>query len=190
MSTAGAPAARCAHTAVWTGTEMIVWGGLTTGGIDVANGGRYDPATNTWAPMSSSGAPSARRLHSGVWTGAELVVFGGSPTNATGGRYAPATDTWTPLPAAGAPSPRQYHSAVWTGAAMIVWGGGNSATTVAGDTGAAYDPIANRWAPTTLTGAPAGRYLHTAVWTGVEMIVWGGADGASGYHQTGGRYRP
>jgi hypothetical protein len=27
MSTTGAPAARANHTAVWTGSEMIVWGG-------------------------------------------------------------------------------------------------------------------------------------------------------------------
>ena len=30
------------------------------------------------------------------------------------------------------------------------------------------------WTPTTLTNAPAGRFAHTAVWTGSEMIVWGG----------------
>lgn len=38
-------------------------------------------------------------------------------------------------------------------------------------------------------GAPEPRYRHTAVWTGSEMIVWGGYDGA-GYFDTGGRYAP
>ena len=35
------------------------------------------------------------------------------------------------------------------------------------------------WTATSITNAPAGRYLHTAVWTGSEMIVWGGFDGSS-----------
>ena len=30
------------------------------------------------------------------------------------------------------------------------------------------------WTPTTLTNAPTARWRHTAVWTGSEMIVWGG----------------
>jgi hypothetical protein len=29
------------------------------------------------------------------------------------------------------------------------------------------------------TGAPAARYQHTAVWTGSEMIVWGGYGGTN-----------
>jgi hypothetical protein len=32
----------------------------------------------------------------------------------------------------------------------------------------------NTWTRTTLTNAPTARYIHTAVWTGSEMIVWGG----------------
>ena len=30
------------------------------------------------------------------------------------------------------------------------------------------------WTPTSVTSAPDGRQFHTAVWTGSEMIVWGG----------------
>src|SRR5262245_14154693 len=33
------------------------------------------------------------------------------------------------------------------------------------------------WAPTSLTNAPSARGGHTAVWTGSEMIVWGGGGG-------------
>src|SRR2546428_8647781 len=29
------------------------------------------------------------------------------------------------------------------------------------------------WTPTSLTGAPDARYLHTAVWTGRSMVIWG-----------------
>src|SRR5947208_628851 len=34
----------------------------------------------------------------------------------------------------------------------------------------------DNWTATTTTNAPTGRTEHTAVWTGSEMIVWGGFD--------------
>ena len=34
------------HTAVWTGSEMIVWGGFDGGYLN--DGGRYNPAANSW----------------------------------------------------------------------------------------------------------------------------------------------
>jgi hypothetical protein len=48
--------------------------------------------------------------------------------------------------------------------------------------------IDDTWAPTNTTNAPDGRSQHTAVWTGSEMIVWGGNNGSS--FNTGGRYNP
>jgi hypothetical protein len=39
MSTVGAPSPRFAHTAVWTGSHMLVWGGRTD--VELNNGGRY-----------------------------------------------------------------------------------------------------------------------------------------------------
>ena len=44
------PSARAYHTAVWTGSEMIVWGGWD-GGYE-ADGGRYDPVTDSWTPLA------------------------------------------------------------------------------------------------------------------------------------------
>src|SRR4030095_12489288 len=49
--------------------------------------------------------------------------------------------------------------------------------------------IDDTWMAPTTTNAPAGRIWHTAVWTGSEMIVWGGL-GNSGFLNTGGRYNP
>ena len=37
-----------------------------------------------------------------------------------------------------------------------------------------YNPSTDSWTATSITNAPAGRSRHTAVWTGSEMIVWGG----------------
>ena len=41
--------------------------------------------------------------------------------------------------------------------------------------------IDDTWTPTTLTNAPSARDEHTAVWTGSEMIVWGGLNGAGSF---------
>src|SRR5437870_5641147 len=76
--------------AVWTGTEMIVWGGS-----DDANhlntGGRYNPANDSWMATSTTNAPDARGFHTAVWTGSEMVIWGGIgavlPPMNTGGRY-------------------------------------------------------------------------------------------------------
>ena len=43
------------------------------------------------------------------------------------------------------------------------------------NSGGRYNPDANSWTPTSTTNAPGVRYSHTAVWTGDEMIIWGGA---------------
>src|SRR5438445_106777 len=73
-----APDGRIDHTAVWTGSEMIVWGG--TDGISYFNiGGRYAPSTDIWTGTSTTGAPSARESHTAVWTGSQMIVWGGSP---------------------------------------------------------------------------------------------------------------
>jgi hypothetical protein len=87
----GTPAARYDHTAVWTGRSVVVWGGYngTFNGF-FGDGGRYDPAADTWSPVSIASAPAPRRLHLGAWTGSEMIVWGGlaaSGTLGTGGAY-------------------------------------------------------------------------------------------------------
>src|SRR5438132_3481913 len=49
--------------------------------------------------------------------------------------------------------------------------------------------IDDTWTATSTTNAPSPRFVHTAVWTGTEMIVCGGWDGTN-YFNTGGRYNP
>src|SRR5206468_664918 len=55
------------------------------------------------------------------------------------------------------------------------------------DTGGRYNPGTDTWTSTSTINAPSGRVAHTAVWTGGEMIIWGGADDTN-YLNTGGRY--
>jgi len=197
-STTNAPVGRESQQAVWTGNEMIVWGGYYYDGNDhyLNTGGRYNPSTNSWAATGTTNAPSARASHKAVWTGLEMIVWGGGDgvnyLN-TGGKYNTGTNNWMPMSNTGAPSARTSHTATWSGSEMIVWGG--YFFDISGDhyleTGGRYNPITNSWTPTSITNVPDGRALHTAVWTGSEMIVWGGlASEDTPYFDSGGRYDP
>jgi hypothetical protein len=71
-----APTGRSGHTGVWTGSEMIVWGGNGSSGF-LNTGGSYNPSTNSWTATTTTNAPSPRTFHTGVWTGTEMIVWGG-----------------------------------------------------------------------------------------------------------------
>ena len=175
MSDVGAPDARREAVAVWTGSEMIVWAGVTDN-VSRSDGGRYDPITDSWRAMSVEGAPSPRYYFSTVWTGSEMIVWGGrneDPWSSfnNGARYNPATDRWTPITTTDAPSARNGHTAVWTGSEMIVWGGVSPCCVL--PYGGRYNPVADTWigfSGDATTLAPSG--ADGAVWTGSDMIFW------------------
>ena len=90
-SLTNAPTARIAHTAVWTGSKMIVWGGLQDY-YGLNTGGIYDPTTDTWTATSTTNAPAGRYYHTAVWTGSRMIVWGGYSAGTglnTGGVYDP-----------------------------------------------------------------------------------------------------
>jgi len=214
----GAPSARYRHSAVWTGREMIIYGagagggrydpltdswstmsgdGADSGDLAVWTGreminlyGAYDPRSDTWRNIPNFMNQS---FTSAVWTGREMIVWGGyqGASTDTGGRYDPVTNAWTPTTQTGAPSPRERHRSVWTGREMIVWGGHLTApgSNPLG-TGARYDPLTDSWAATSLTGAPTPRFDHAEVWTGREMIAWGGSNNFDYDTLGGNRYDP
>src|SRR5439155_15847727 len=94
-STTNAPTARDGHTAGWTGSEMIVWGGLNNG-TSFNSGGRYNPGTDSWTATSTTNAPDARYSHTAVWSGSQMIVWGGRDRASdfnNGGRDHPATNS-------------------------------------------------------------------------------------------------
>src|SRR6185436_5784137 len=94
---------------------------------------------------------------------------------------------------AGAPTGRRHHTGTWTGTSVMIWGGclENECTSQA-STGGLYDPVADSWTATSTVNAPSARAFHTAVWTGSQVIVWGGCLGGECQIEisTGGRYDP
>jgi N-acetylneuraminic acid mutarotase len=191
-STTNAPPGLKYHTAVWTGSRMIVWGGVTSFPNGENVGGVYNPATDTWTSTSTVNVPSGRYGHTAVWTGSKMIVWGGHDGLDfidTGAIYDPATDTWTPTSTLGASLDRNSSTVVWTGSKMIVWGGDDGSEQV--NTGQVYNPATDTWTAMSTVGAPSGRYVHTAVSTGSKMVVWGGF-GCSPCQEldTGGVYDP
>ena len=170
---------REAAATVWTGTEMLVWGG-TTGQALLADGAAYNPAADTWRVLA--GSPLSPRNGAGaVWTGREMVVWGGNDTD-DGAAYDPAADRWRPI----ARAPLEGRTApvvAWTGREMVVWAGNEF------DDGAAYDPAADRWRR--IADAPVpGRSRGANVWTGRELLVWGGDNGHDFVADDGAAYDP
>jgi len=81
-----------------------------------------------WRDVTNTDAPAGHYWYTAVWIGTEMIVFGGVGENPyrylnDGGRYSPISNSWASLPLAGAPSSRSKQTAVWTGTDMIVWGG-------------------------------------------------------------------
>ncbi|MBI4703356.1 MAG: hypothetical protein HY744_19755 [Deltaproteobacteria bacterium] len=176
----GAPSPRARHVAVWTGKQMIVWGGATGPGFDnnTNTGAIYDPDTFQWSEMSTVGAPSPRQGATAVWNNNigphSMIVWGGRDASGalgTGGAYDPASNTWTATTTDGAPSPRYNHTAVWAGPKMVVWGGFDGKQQLF--TGAMYDMGNDLWVP--VKDPPViSRELHSAVYADGKMYVFGG----------------
>lgn len=186
MSATGAPSARISHSSIWTGNQLIIWGGQAGNNNIFRSGGRYNRATNSWTPVITLNT-SARASHQAVWTGSLMLVWGG--TSRTGERYNPANNSWTRMNSSNPDSWRSDHKAIWTGAEMIAWGGSDTPMGTFYGSGVIYTPATASWRDTSLTNAPGGRYFHTLVWTGTEMLAWGGQDGSTPYN-TGGRFKP
>jgi N-acetylneuraminic acid mutarotase len=196
-SEANAPTPRLGATAVWTGSAMLVWGGIDNQGNRLGDGGSYDPATDTWTPINSNSAPAGRSAHTAVWDGTQMIVWGGRDENndqlKNGGRYNPSDDSWSATAAVPLPSEsREMHTAVYDSAngQMILYGGvGDSASAMLTNTvfptspvpgGRKYDPSANTWdVLVPQSGEPSARSMHTAVFDGSRVLFFGGRDDSS-----------
>ena len=190
---------------VWTGRELLVWETVRRTGTGLVEGERsegfaYRPGGDEWRHLPDAPLPHILNP-TALWTGFEMIAWGGTlrvpsvedlggAVTAEGAAFNPQLEQWRSL----SPAPlrtRTDHSTVWTGQELIVWGGSSGADLqmeIFGD-GAAYAPGMDRWR--SLSPAPIGsRYGHEAVWTGDEMLVWGGI-AATGLASTdAAAYRP
>jgi hypothetical protein len=166
----------------WTGRQLLMWlGTCCGGGSDTAEA--YSPAANSWHMLPASPLRT-RAAASGTWTGKDLVVggFTSAPSLARtlrdGAAYNPVTRKWRKI----TPMPLDHWgaTAVWDGKEVLFIGG----FTGAPGTGIrlavrdlAYDPAANRWRWLPKVAYPRSGFA--AVWTGRQVLVWGGLTAAN-----------
>lgn len=190
ISGTGAPSARRFHTAVWDGSEMVVWGGEDAGGA-LGDGARYDPSNDTWSPLTGVNAPAARWGHTAVRLpnplASEMIVWGGTDSTASrddGGLWTyngSFVEGWSAVLHDGTqPSSRSDHTAVMTGGKeMIVWGGRNDTGDLS--SGGIYDTNSGNssWRPTDDPSWLPATHGHAAYWDQAddEMLAWGGTSG-------------
>jgi hypothetical protein len=179
------------HSAAWTGSELLVWGGTDCDSPCAdGQGGVLELDSRQWRRMTPDGEPSARYATSTAWTGSELLVWGGFSydlvgTVSDGALYDPASNRWRASGTTDAPTARMLASAVWTGKEVVIWGGMTFVSVNMARTspnrdlgeGAAFDPILGRWRALSTSNAPSGRTYHSVVWAKDRMVVWGGVQG-------------
>ncbi len=165
----GPLAPRDGHSVVWTGSEVIVWGGATAlAGETLADGAAYDPVEETWRPIAP--APlAARRDHHVAWTGQEMLVVGGIG-HLDGAAYNPASDTWRQIPdtsvrtTSPATNTSQYTSSVWTGERLVLWN-------VVDDQLAAYSSRTDEWELLPAVGLELAAGVLR--WNGHHLYIFG-----------------
>jgi hypothetical protein len=136
------------------------------------------PTPGSWQPIATTGAPTPHGYAATVWTGRELVMLGGQAADPDLKTYAydPATDRWrtsaSDRPASLSPTGM---AAVWTGSEVLTFGLAVDADGMpAPGGGGRYEPAADRWDLLPAEGSPAGRSFPNALWTGSELVVFGG----------------
>jgi hypothetical protein len=159
---------------VWTGKEMIVWGGCVTEHCETrfADGAAFDPDTEVWRMIAESPLEGSWDLPA-VWTGAEMLVVQGR--NVAG--YAPDSDSWRLLPDApfqvsfrrlDGSGGRDYVGSVWADDRYVVW-------EPISDQVAAYEPESDSWVDLPSTGLDVD--LGVLRWNGTDLIALGALAG-------------
>jgi len=161
---------RIRPTGVWTGDEVIVWGGWVGRPFGVGppqpDGAAFDPETGRWRRIADAPIrPSAGAI--GVWTGDDVLIWGGITSRGAGpwpvgAAYDPDADTWRAI--ARAPVRFGFESAaVWTGDEWVFGVERRGAIRFA-----AYDPEKDSWRR--LPDLPGDTDENELLWTGSEIL--------------------
>jgi len=191
MSTTNAPSGRMDASSAWTGSELFVFGGRELQGffsVVLGDGGLYDPASDSWTALPTLGAPSPRMRANIHVSGTKVVVWGGTDPSGTplydGAIYDTQTGSWGPMNLTNAPSSLTNYEMLGWDENMLVYG----LATGNGVEGAIYDVDTDSWTTMSVAGAPE-RFGFSLVWTGTEVVLWGGRASTT-YYSDGAIYRP
>ncbi len=174
--------ARQNHTAIWTGKEMIIWGGGSGTDKKYNDGARYNPKKDKWSMLPRCPV-EGRDGHVAIWTGYEMIIWGGVSIRnkennypILGASYNPSKNRWYKLPKSPIKG-RVHAAAVWADKQIIIWGG--QANDEYFIDGAILDPVKRNWekmreGPFKLDDdSKQPNYPPAAVWNDKRMIIWG-----------------
>jgi hypothetical protein len=126
---------------------------------------------------------SNRAETSVLWAAERFIVVGGNAPRGRDGIFDPATGMWLPA-SIDALAPRPVLGFDGTS----VWAYESAAGVTALH---AIDPLTGQARMGNLAGAPLERTGAAGVWTGSELVVWGGAAPGDGtVHASGARFTP
>jgi hypothetical protein len=167
------PPARQQARLVWTGTNLLLFGGFVASGC-LDELWSFDPLANAWTLLTAQnavGAPSPRTHFGCVWDGTELIVYGGTNNSSTFTDvwwYDPLTNQWTLKIASGLPSSpdTQGDLMLWIGTRAMVWSGDLA-------TAFFYTPSTNAWSQQSIPSpTPRTAWYPAACWDGHEAIFF------------------
>ncbi len=135
----------------------------------------FDCATATISAFPANPCGGFTVSPSQVWTGTKLVIYG--PGGGT--TFDPASNAFTCFETGVGNLYKPGCSATWTGTKVVFYGGYvlSLGDTISFDGGLAYNPASNTWEDVA-GGGPRIRN-HQAVWTGTEVMFFGGRTDAS-----------
>lgn len=165
-------------TGVWTGEEVVICCGMHSN-----RAAAYSPETNSWRSLAT--APYGGEFPKAVWTGSEMLLASQQGVAS----YDPAGDQWRTL-ASPPLNLGRLNEVLWTGAELIVWPRADTGPVQRRVfQGMAFDPSTDTWR--ILPDPPAWPARPDIVFTGEELIIWGGlpADNDGSERAVGSRLR-
>lgn len=166
------------YSQVWTGEDLIVFGGKGSGSSASDQLYAYNYKNKTWREIDSPSKPSGTQGHFAVWADDVMIVWGGAQGSSfasarnQGFSFNPKTNEWTEISNVNGPGAKSFGASVWTGTEMYVIGG------LEGDTPSrsihAYNKKSNTWR---LVGElDKARAFTSAALGNDKILVFGGAD--------------
>ncbi len=173
---ANTPSARVLATAVWTGSQVIVWGGRTAdGAAEYKNGAFYDPVNNAWQPLPKDPMVARSGSIGFAYGNAAFFTLGWTRNGSVldkGAQYQILGQNW--FNATNDLLGRLEHPGFAVEGSKLYVVGGLDEQGQAQDAGAVYDMTTNGW--TLIKVLPGRRYGAFSAYSGSRLWVWGGRD--------------
>ncbi len=151
---------RVAPTVIWTGTELVVWGGSAYSDFtEFADGARYNPSTRTWTPIQD--IPETLARPNTGWTGSDLLVLADDGNMA----WNAASDSWRTIASPPAPI-YSYHTHTFADGVFY-----------APDAELRYDVALDAWS--TMAAAPLELGSFWGIPVGSQLVISSKDNGAA-----------